>query len=402
MSILDIIDDHDKWLEFYNYKMEKGHLTKAEQKEWKEFINNKKYVSIAAAIKDGTYTFSIPKKKLVNKIGTDKKRVVYCYSKEENYILKFITYHLFKYDHKICDNCYSFRKNYGVKRAIDSIRYHKNLENMYCYKVDIKNYFNSINVPKLLDILKDVIDDKKLYVLIKDLLVVDKAYLDGKLIEEKRGAMAGVPFSPFLANIYLGDLDKYFYDNNILYARYSDDIIVFANTKEELDAYINYIYKFIKEYELDINKSKEYIFLPHESWNFLGIKYQDKIVDLSDITLDKIKGKIRRKARALYRWRIRKNLDGDPAIKAMIKCFNRKFFEVKDVNDLTWSRWFFPLINTDKGLHEVDLYLQQYLRYLSTGKHTKTNYNVRYSKLKEYKYKSLVNEYYKSKEKTFN
>ena len=38
----------------------------------------------------------------------------------------------------------------------------------------------------------------------------------------------------------------------------------------------------------DINKSKEYIFLPHESWNFLGIKYQDKIVDLSDITLDKI------------------------------------------------------------------------------------------------------------------
>ena len=89
MSILDIIDDHDKWLEFYNYKMEKGHLTKAEQKEWKEFINNKKYVSIAVAIKDGTYTFSIPKKKLVNKIGTDKKRVVYCYSKEENYILKF-------------------------------------------------------------------------------------------------------------------------------------------------------------------------------------------------------------------------------------------------------------------------------------------------------------------------
>mgnify|MGYP003458774620 CR=1 FL=1 len=76
--------------------------------------------------------------------------------------------------------------------------------------------------------------------------------------------------------------------------------------------------------------------------------------------------------------------------------------EVKDVNDLTWSRWFFPLINTDKGLHEVDLYLQQYLRYLSTGKHTKINYNVRYSKLKEYKYKSLVNEYYKSKEKTFN
>ena len=81
----------------------------------------------------------------------------------------------------------------------------------------------------------------------------------------------------------------------------------------------------------------------------------------------------------------------------MIRCFNYKFFEAKKSNDLTWSRWFFPLINTDKGLNEVDLYLQSYLRYLSTGKHTKANYRVRYDKLKECNYKSLVNEYYKTK-----
>lgn len=397
MSILDIIDDNNKWFEFYQYKIDKGHLTKKEKKELSDFIENKKYVSIANAIKKGTYVFSIPTKKLVNKMGSEKKRVVYCYPKEENIILKFITFHLFEYDAKMIDNCFSFRKNYGVKKAIDSIVYHKNIENMYCYKVDIKNYFNSINVEKLLVILDDIIDDKNLYNLMKNLLNINKSYFEGEIIEENRGAMAGVPFSPFLANVYLRDLDKYFYDHSILYARYSDDIIVFADTKEELDSYIHFIHNFLNEYGLMINKDKEYTFIPHQPWNFLGIKYCDRVIDLSDITLDKIKGKIKRKAKAIYRWKLRKKVESEKAIKTMIKCFNYKFFEAKDSTDLTWSRWFFPLINTDKGLNEVDLYLQQYLRYLSTGKHIKSNYNVRYKTLKECNYKSLVNEYYKTK-----
>ena len=58
---------------------------------------------------------------------------------------------------------------------------------------------------------------------------------------------------------------------------------------------------------------------------------------------------------------------------------------------------FFPLINCDEGLKKVDEYLQYYLRYLSTGRHNKANYRLRYKDLKENNYKSLVNEYYKFK-----
>jgi hypothetical protein len=36
--------------------------------------------------------------------------------------------------------------------------------------------------------------------------------------------------------------------------------------------------------------------------------------------------------------------------------------------------------------------------YLSTGRHCKKNYNVRYETLKKFGYRSLVNEYYKYKE----
>ena len=391
MGILDLIKNKEEWIRFYDYKIQKGHLTKKEEKELEVFIKEEKYKNIASVIKNEDFNFSIPTKKIINKMGTDKKRVVYYYNNEESIILKFITHHLFKYDNKMCDNCYSFRKNYGVKKAIEKLSSYKNLVS---YKVDIKNYFNSINIDKLLVILEEIIDDKEVLNFMIKLLTLDKANFEGTIIEEKRGAMAGVPFSPFLANIYLKDLDKHFENNNILYARYSDDIIVFSENRETLEKYKKFINKFISDKDLIVNPQKEYFF-DKNKWNFLGVEYDNGKIDLSKVTIDKIKGKIRRKAKAIYRWKIKKEVENDKAIRVMTRCFNNKFFEVKNPNDLTWSKWFFPLINTDKGLKKVDEYLQQYLRFIGTGKHNKANYRIKYKQLKSYNYRSLVNEFYK-------
>lgn len=397
MSILDLIGNKDEWLKFYNYKLEKGHLTTKEIEDYQVFINKEKYKNIASQIKNKDFNFSVPTKKIINKMGTNKKRVVYYYNEEESIVLKFITYNLLQYDYKLCDNCYSFRKHYGVKKAIDRIVSHKNIKNMVSYKVDIKNYFNSINVDKLIISLKEVVEDAELLHFMIKLLLLDKANYEGNIIEEKRGAMAGVPFSPFLANVYLKDLDEYFENNGILYARYSDDIIVFADNNEQLQEYISYINQFIKDKDLVINKDKEYVFNKGEKWNFLGLEYNDGKVDLSKVTIDKIKGKIKRKARAIYRWKIKKNVEDYKAMKVMTRSFNYKFFEIRNPNDLTWSRWFFPLINTDVGLKTVDQYLQYYLRYIASGKHNKANYRTKYDQLKECNYRSLVNEFYKYK-----
>ncbi len=398
MSILDLIKEKSEWEAFYNYKIDKGHLNKREEKELREFIDEEKYLNIALNINSEDFNFAPPSKKFINKMGSEKKRIVYCYSSEESMILKFITYHLLRYDHKMASNCYSFRRVVGVKKAISTITNAPNIDNMYAYKVDIKNYFNSINIDMLLPILEKVVEDVPTYNFIKKLLLLDKSIIDGKVIEEKRGAMAGVSFAPFLANVYLMDLDKYFEDNNILYARYSDDIIVFASSLEELELYKKYICDVISSKALLINKDKEYVFSKGEEWNFLGIKYHNKKVDLSEVTVKKIKGKIRRKARTIHRRKLRKNMSDIDTIKAMTKCFNYKFFETRNPNDLTWSRWFFPIINTDKGLKTIDEYLQMYLRYSVTGKHNKANYRIKYSTLKECNYRSLVNEFYKIKD----
>ena len=74
---------------------------------------------------------------------------------------------------------------------------------------------------------------------------------------------------------------------------------------------------------------------------------------------------------------------------------NYKFFGGGEEDEFTWSRWFFGNINTDKSLREIDSYMQEYIRYIITGRHYKGNYRIKYETMKKWGYLSLVNEYYK-------
>lgn len=391
MGMFELLQDETIWEEYYNYKFEKNHLTKEEEKDLRTYIDLKEYLPVLTRLQSGD-SFSIPEKKQLSKIHSSKKRTVYIYPREENYVLKLLTFLLVRgYDHVFSDNLYSFRVNTGVIKAIRKL---KKTSHKYSYKVDISNYFNSIPVDKMLMKLEPLLD-LNTYHLFETILLDKRVIFNNQLIEEDKGVMAGTPFAVFLANIYLMDLDAKF--KEYTYARYSDDIIVFTDTKEELNDVAILIKDYLKDNGLTINAKKEIYTSPKEPWTFLGFTYNQGTIDISEVSKDKIKAKIRRRARAIKRWQIRKNATNEHAIKAFIRAMNRKFYEASSSHELTWSRWYFPLITTDVSLHEIDLYVQYWIRYLSTGKHTKANYNLRYEKLKELGYISLVHEWYKGK-----
>ena len=92
---------------------------------------------------------------------------------------------------------------------------------------------------------------------------------------------------------------------------------------------------------------------------------------------------------------IKKDAKSEWALKAINRKFNRKFYGKDNNDELSWKYWFFPVINTTKSLKEVDLYMQDYLRFIATGKHNKKNFEkVPYKKLKDCNYRPLVHEYY--------
>ena len=401
MSLIDLLDDRSAWEDFFCYKKDKGHLSRQDEQTLSALIESEAYIPLAQFIKQGS-ALSPPQKILINKLGTAKKRVVYSYGLEEMWILKLLAWLLYQFDEKQPEGCYSFRRNLGAHRAFRDMARTPGINGLWCCKLDISDYFNSIQIPQMLRILKDLLaEDEELCAFFEQLLSADTAYLDGVLLNEKRGVMAGTPTAPFLANLYLRSLDEWFVGRGLPYARYSDDIIIFAGSKDEIELCRDNAKRIISEHGLSINREKEYLSAPGEAWEFLGMSYHGGVIDLSEATKAKLKGKIRRKARALRRWMQRKEASAERAQRAFIRSFNQKFFEAHDANDLTWARWFFPLITTSSGLREIDHYLQQYIRYIATGRFNAGNYHLEYQDIKAMGYRSLVHEYYLSRKDRF-
>lgn len=391
--------------DFVSCKKTSPNISSAELIQFENYISSGAFDRVKELILSGRFPSEPSTKKIINKEGNSKKRIVYSFDSDTLIALKYIAHTLYQYDFVFSDNCYAFRKDRGVGTAIRKIKSDKSLSLKYCYKADIHNYFNSIATGRLLEQLRFIKDsDPLLFKIFENLLLEEFTYYNGQLIKESRGAMAGVPVSAFFANLYLSSLDFMFHEEGVTYFRYSDDIIVFAETREELDVYRNRILNCLDTFGLSINKDKESFSCPGGTWEFLGFSYNSGVINLSENTIRKMKHKIKRKAHALARWQRKKGLSPDKAAKGFIKAMNRKFYgrpdshlTCEDSPELTWSRWFFPYINTHKGLEEIDHYMQSYIRYLYTGRHYKGNFRISYQDLKQLGYRSLVHEYYNFK-----
>lgn len=390
MSLIDSLIDENKWLEFLNYKENKN-LKKKEFNKLKDFILNKEYFFICEKIVNNNYTFSIPKKVFINKRGSNKKRVVYRFSYEENIILKMVNYLMYEYDYLLCKNLYSFRKSINQKDGFNKLKKFRG----YSYKVDISNYFNSINVNRLLSDLEGILDEKT-YSFFYGILSKREVMCKGEIICEDKGVLAGCAISAFLSNFYLRNLDYMFKDK--MYIRYADDIIIFNEDKSLLDKDIDVIKNYLNDFDLKINTDKEIYFDKNSEVTFLGFSHNNGVFDISNHGVKKLKSKIRRKSRALRRWMLRKDISPLKAMKAMNNIFNYKFYYERDGKYFNWVLWYFPVINTSKSLKEIDSYYQECLRYIYTGNHNKSSkWKVKYETLKETGYRSLVNEFYKYK-----
>ena len=395
MDLICKLTDAGQWQEYLEYKRSSGRLLNREEQELSAFVRQQKYLSVVETIRSGG-TFPPPRKSAISKMNSTKKRIVYTYPSAENQVLKLLTYLLLrKYDDRFSDNLYSFRAGRTPKDAIRRLTYHPGISRMWSYKADTSNYFNSVPVEKMLPILERTLSSEPVLCrfivsLLTNPLVNDR----GKLVPEEKGIMAGTPISTFLANLYLSGLDAHFAAEGILYARYSDDVIVFSPSREALEQQVAWIHRFLSDAGLSINPSKESYTAPGESWIFLGFSYHKGVIDIAPASVEKLKAKMRRKSRALARWRDRKHVPGENAAKAFIRAFNRKLFEGVPEHDLTWARWYFPVITTADSLKIIDAYAQQCIRTLATGTHTKAAYQFRYEDMKKLGYVTLVNRYY--------
>lgn len=398
MSLLHKLADQGVWIDFYEKKVDPTYCRISDAKELFQYVRQRRYLPVVKRILEGE-GFSIPQKKRIAKSDSSKKRIVYSLPKDEAMVLKLLTWLMIrKYDTMLSDNLYSFRTNYSAKDALRRLQTLPDICEYYSYKLDVSNYFNSIDVELLLPMLKSLFaDDKQLYDFFTSMLKDPRVMDEGHMIEEKKGVMAGIPYAVFFANVFLTKVDRQFENiPGVIYCRYSDDIIIFSKDKQILEDAKLRLQDSLAHYNLSINHDKEVETSPGEPWTFLGFECDGKVIDISKVSVQKIKAKMRRKARALNHWRESTGKEGWMAAKAFIKHFNKKLYTSDSSSEVNWSWWYFPLITTDKSLKEIDHYMQDCIRYVATGCRTKSRFDMRYEQMRELGLLTLVNTWWKT------
>ncbi len=396
MTIIDDLCDDSKWEEFLQCKY--SVLCKPENRELKESCMEQ-IREITVGIREGTYRFK-PVRRIEVPKPNGSKRIVYTSKRKgdeaEHMVLRMFAILLQRYDDLFSDNLYSFRNDNGVQKAIARMRSIEDIGSKYAYKADITSYFNTVNKNNMMRILKRSGVEKGACDLIKSILFERMVMLnDSPMEDDDKGIMPGMPFATFLSNLFLTDMDRHFHDRQVQYYRFADDILILADSEKELKQHVAYVKRTISNKGLDINPKKEIFYKPHDRIEFLGLYIQDGIFDINTKSLKRAMHKIRVKAREC-RMKVEEGVKSeDDAVRRFMSAMRFRFLGSRGCPNKCWASWYFPLINTAESLKAIDHHIQEWARFVKTGKHVRRNrYLLSYEEMKERGYRTLVNAFY--------
>jgi hypothetical protein len=296
--------------------------------------------------------------------------------------------------------CRSFLAGGGARAAFRGVLADRTIDTKAALRLDIRDYFNSIDVDDLLASLPQTFGSGPVGTLLGRALLDPRVERDGAVVDGgQKGVMAGTPVAPLLATLYLRDLDRDVAAEGVTYARYSDDILVCA-PPADLPALEHFIRWRLNQRGLRINEGKSGVAAPGAPWDFLGFRYERGAIGLAPITERKLKAKSTRLARSLLRWRERNDARPSRAVGAFVRRTNHRVYGVPTERaEFSWATWFLPMLNEPDRLAGLDEHVQREARYAATGRRTaSTRRALRYSQLVEMGYLPLVAAYWAMRE----
>lgn len=131
---------------------------------------------------------------------------------------------------------------------------HSSAENIqYVMRLDVANYFGSINQHLLINVLNDAGFGKW----VSERLEVSLTAFTGA--RSSRGILQGIFPSDLFGNFYMAPVDRFLEDIGVRSARYVDDLYIFVETVEAADRLLRELIPFMRSYDLSLNESKSSI-----------------------------------------------------------------------------------------------------------------------------------------------
>ncbi len=176
------------------------------------------------------------------------------------------------YNPLFSNGSYAYRPGKSVIKAVNRVSDYLNRGYLIAFKSDIDDFFENIDHTKLLEFLKENIEDTQILSLISLFLKIgtfSKIDYSSHLL----GVHQGDILSPLLSNIYLDRMDKFLDSKEIPFIRYGDDFVVLNRSKEQAKDIKEQLTEFLKELKLSLNSDKTYIAHIKDGFTFLGVEF---------------------------------------------------------------------------------------------------------------------------------
>ena len=174
-----------------------------------------------------------------------------------------------------------FRKGKSREKAIELVREAINQGYLWVVEADIENFFPTINLAKLEDLLEHYLPqkDKIFNQFIKS--IIRAPYKIGETVfERQRGVPQGHPLSPCLANLYLDSFDEKVKALGLKLIRYADDFLIFCKTRTDAESAVQEIEKILSGLDLKMKPDKTSIKNVTEGFQFLGYNFSGTQADV--------------------------------------------------------------------------------------------------------------------------
>jgi hypothetical protein len=355
---------------------------------------------VGAAVLECRYRPAPPTEAGLNKVGGRRKRI-FLYPPADELLFRVVNRLVQPAAVDAASPwCSSFLPGGGARAAFRRVLTDRDAADKAALRLDVRDYFNSIDVGDLLATLPDLFTTGAMGALLAATLLDSRVRRGGTLVDGgRKGVMAGTPLAPVLATLYLRDLDCEIAASGATYARYSDDFLALTAPGEirELERFVR---DRLARRGLLVNEEKSRSVEPGEPWDFLGFRYARGTVGLAPVTARKFEARTKRLARRLLRWRDKTGASLTRTTRAFVGRVNRRVYGVAaDRTEFSWATWFLPVLDRPDELEHLDGRVQRECRYAATGhRRARARDAVPYATLRDAGYLPLVAAYWTTRE----